>query len=571
MKIKSVEINNILSIKQMSLEFNDSGLVLLDGYNYDDDTANGAGKTAIFNSICFGLFGKLPRKISASEILREGSKSGYVKVCVDNGISVFEVTRSRPNSLKFTVDTLEKNMTQEEFEGHIKMSYHQFLISMYSAQTEGSKLISLNDSAKKDFFLKLMNLDSFDVCRSEIDKTIKTLEADKSRLEYSKLELSTKINTYREALEDEDELEQDIKNINLSGLKKQLSKYQAVIKPDVEKFDSLEERLSDEYRELQSLENTNKSSLREIAQIDSAIHRIHSMMPSIDCPHCLQAFIPNKASIDADLQKLAIAKTSALSNICEDDIEQKKVKIKELIIKCRLKKAEQLKDFEEAQLKIASINSELMSKQSQLAMLNKAIENNRLLAAKISENKNKLESISLKIESIEEQITLNQTLNSVFAPTGATAYVLDSAIDVFNERVAYYVSLIWGNASYTLLSYKENKTGDIRAKLSENLVIGGKERSIGALSGGEHRCLSLAIDFAVIDVLETMFGIVLNPIMLDEPFNDLDAANRERVIDLLDKIAANRQIWVIDHASEVRTAFSTVVRVEKRSGISALA
>lgn len=571
MKIKSVEISNILSIKEMSLEFNDSGLVLLDGYNYDDDTANGAGKTAIFNSICFGLFGKLPRKISASEILREGSKSGYVKVCVDNGISIFEITRSRPNNLKIVVDSVDKDMSQEEFEGHIKMSYNQFLISMYSAQTEGSKLISLNDSAKKDFFLKLMNLDSFDECRQEIDRIIKDLEAEKSKLQYSKLELNAKINTYRESLEDEDELQQDINNINLFALKKQLSKYQAVTKPDVDKFDTLEEKLLDEYRDIQLIENTNKSSLRDIAQIDSAINRIHSMMPSIDCPHCEQSFVPNKAAIDADLKKLTEAKASALANICDDDVEEKKHKIKELILKCRAKKAEQLKDFEAAQLKIASINSELITKQSQLNMLNKAIENNRVLVSKISENKNKLALLDSKVESIEEQITLNKTLNSIFAPTGATAYVLDSAIDVFNERVAHYVSMIWGNASYTLLSYKENKTGDIRAKLSESLVIGGKERSIGALSGGEHRCLSLAIDFAVIDVLETMFGIALNPIMLDEPFNDLDAANRERVIELLDKISTNRQVWVIDHASEVRTAFSTVVRVEKRSGISSLA
>ena len=111
----------------------------------------------------------------------------------------------------------------------------------------------------------------------------------------------------------------------------------------------------------------------------------------------------------------------------------------------------------------------------------------------------------------------------------------------------------------------------MKAKFSEKLVINGNPRSIGALSGGEHRCLSLAVDFAVIDVLETMFGFSLNPIMLDEPFDSLDAANRDRVVDLLEQLAVNRQIWVVDHAAESKAAFSNTVRVEKRNGISALA
>ena len=136
--------------------------------------------------------------------------------------------------------------------------------------------------------------------------------------------------------------------------------------------------------------------------------------------------------------------------------------------------------------------------------------------------------------------------------------------------MAKYVDMIWPNATYTLQTFKETKSGDMRAKFSENLNIGGTSVSVGSLSGGEYRCMSLAMDFAVINVLETMFSKKVNPVILDEPFNDLDASNRERVVDLLEKIATNRNIVVVDHASEAKSMFSDVTKIVKRNGVSSL-
>ena len=156
------------------------------------------------------------------------------------------------------------------------------------------------------------------------------------------------------------------------------------------------------------------------------------------------------------------------------------------------------------------------------------------------------------------------------APTGAPAYIMDSIVDSFNEIVSDHISLVWPNASYSLQSYKENKSGDVTAKFSETLVINGKQRSIGSLSGGEQRALSLSIDFAIIDILSQQFGIPMNPIIMDEPFEGLDATGREIVIELLNKLSDDRQIWVVDHASEAKSMFSDIVRIEKQNGISSL-
>ena len=122
--------------------------------------------------------------------------------------------------------------------------------------------------------------------------------------------------------------------------------------------------------------------------------------------------------------------------------------------------------------------------------------------------------------------------------------------------------------SYQLNSFKETAKGDIVAKFSETLIKSSEAVSVGSLSGGEEKGLSLCVDFALLEVLETQFGMSLNPIILDEPFDGLDAAGREIVIDLLVQLAKNRQIFVVDHSSITQSSFEKVIRVELHNNIS---
>jgi DNA repair exonuclease SbcCD ATPase subunit len=158
----------------------------------------------------------------------------------------------------------------------------------------------------------------------------------------------------------------------------------------------------------------------------------------------------------------------------------------------------------------------------------------------------------------------------MYSATGAQAYILDSVIESFNERVSEYVNLLWSNLTYELKSYKETKDGDVSAKFSETIVMGHKTISVGSLSGGEFRALSLCIDFALVDVMERQFGLSISPVILDEPFDGLDGVGREVIIELLETISGKRQVVVIDHASEAKAMFSKVISVELRNEISAV-
>src|SRR5690606_20360512 len=112
--------------------------------------------------------------------------------------------------------------------------------------------------------------------------------------------------------------------------------------------------------------------------------------------------------------------------------------------------------------------------------LNLKLSQNNELLSKIEI----LESLKIKVSEhvAKKQLDfdLYKTLSSIYSPTGAQAYILDSVVDSFNSSVSKYVDMVWPLASYTLTTHKETSKGDVVAKFSETLIIDGKEVSMGS-------------------------------------------------------------------------------------------
>jgi len=273
----------------------------------------------------------------------------------------------------------------------------------------------------------------------------------------------------------------------------------------------------------------------------------------------------DKSVLDAQ-----IVAVTAIINALEDELAKEHA-IQDLIIKIKTKKQEESSEYYSAQSSISEYRNSIQLKTSENKTLTEQVSRNDEIKLKVRDIVIHAQALSKRqTELLDEQFLL-EAVGSVFDTTGAIAYVMDSITDSLNDAVSEYISEIWPNATYSLQTYKTNKDKSVKAKFSETLTINGKERSIGSLSGGEVRALSLALDFAIIEVLSSQYGLALNPVILDEPFNGLDSVGREMVIDILTKFSQTRQVWVVDHASETKAMFNQVVRVEKRNGVSKIA
>jgi DNA repair exonuclease SbcCD ATPase subunit len=569
MRVKELEVENILSIGQLSISFQDSGLVLLDGWNHDDNSHNGAGKSSIFNALAFAIYNKLPRKITASEIVRRGCKTGFARVVLNIGKDELDIKRSRPNGLVVLKNNIPcPEISQEQLEKLINLTYDQFLICMYSSQVESVKLLTLNDGSKKDFFLRLLNLEDFAERKKHTDALIKTKNTELSELRLSLGKVEAKISAYSENLVDIDSVVNKIKELDSSELILELQSLSKIQKPDISKFDLLESNLNKKLRDIAIAESgiRNHNSLLKKLKHDMA----HMRPEGAVCPHCDQYFIvDNDGAVTENQLQLEHDKcVDEIATLSQDVLE--KDKIENNLLKLKSKKSELLSEYSDASIRKSELNNLIDRRSHQISLLNEKLEKQAEALSKIEDAKKLAEALSNKMSQLNTDILVYEAVSSALSPTGAPAYVVDSIIDRFNEKVSQYVSLVWPNATYMLQSYKENKTGDVKAKFSDKLMIQGVESSIGSLSGGELRCLSLAVDFAIIDVVESVFGISINPIVLDEPFEALDSLNRERVIEVLETISADRQIYVIDHATEAKSMFSSIIKIEKKNGVSSI-
>jgi DNA repair exonuclease SbcCD ATPase subunit len=570
MKILSIKISNILSIEDAYVEFDDSGLMLVQGWNYDVDRANGAGKTAIFNAITFALYDKLPRKITATEILRRGSKNGSVALCVEVGTEQYIVKRSRPKGVVFFKGTESLTVTQEGWENILKLNYEQFILSMYAAQGVTKRFLSINDGDKKEFLLQLLNLQEFSSCKLIADQKVKELESSCASIQSKLDSIDSKIDAYSESLCADDVITYHISlaNQNIVDLTTVISKAQVVTRPDLSKYQKLEEDILVKKTEFTRAKTRREMLHEQYRRIQGKIQPFNAARSCSECGSALDT-----SAAEAQHSKLLVSLKGELAGIkleidhC-DNILLKEKGVNELQVKLRDKKREESKDYEIATATVADLQAKINLKQLELKQLNVKLQNNLELNNKIKDLSNLRAQTVNNRATISREIELYKTISAMYSPTGAQAYILDSVIESFNEKVTEYVNLLWSNLTYELMSYKENVKGDVTAKFSETLVMDGKPISIGSLSGGEFRALSLCVDFALVDVMERQFGISMSPIILDEQTEGLDASGKELIMELLSELSSSRMIIVIDHASEVAASFSKVLKIEKRNGIS---
>jgi len=591
MQIIKAHIENILSIENLDISFEPTGLVLVDGWSLDDNRANGAGKSAIFNAISYGLYEKTPRKITKTEILRKGSKKGHTYVEIQVGSNFYGVKRCRPTNVEYFINGVKSDITQEEFENKIGLTYDQFMITMYTAQNSNNKFIFLNDKGKKDFILELMRLSSFGDFHSKTKKIINQLDTDIQLYTQELANYQSQVNIYKESMVDEGELDKQIAahQEEIVKFNKQIKELQQVPKPDLSKYSALEVKIADANTRLTQVEMQRNTALNEYEEQKAIAEKSFVFLqPEADteCPECNTPLVVHgkslmhvkdttaqkaaaKAQHDKDVKEAQDKMLVTLNVIKQHDQQlSERAQINTLSQKLIEQKKTDFKEYDKAQASISEYQRCVSSRTQEIQYLEEKKQTAADVLAKIQSIMQKAVEVKNNKQTLMEELETVKFCSQIFAPTGAPAYIMDSTVDLFNEAVSEYVQMVWPSATYQLQTHKVNSDKSVVAKFSEELMIGGKSRSIGSLSGGELRSLSLALDFAILDVLTSQYGTTINPIILDEPFDGLDAVGREIVVDLLHRLSQKRQIIVIDHMSESKTLFSKVIRVEKKNGIT---
>ena len=173
----SLEIENFLTIGEAKVDLQNKGLVLIQGVNEDDDSANsnGAGKSSVVDALCWCLYGKTARGVSADSVINITEKKNCrVSVSVDDDGVLYTITRHRKHKKgknRLEVHMIDKagkpsdltkgtdKLTQPLVEQIIGSSYEVFTAAIYAGQEAMPDLPGMSDKQLKTLIEEAAGVD----------------------------------------------------------------------------------------------------------------------------------------------------------------------------------------------------------------------------------------------------------------------------------------------------------------------------------------------------------------------------------------------------------------------------
>lgn len=177
--VTKIQATNFLSWKDLRFSVN-NGITLIDGWNEDDQTSEGSGKSAVFNALSWAIYGKIPKDANMDDVIKHGESSCDVEVWFDNGY-VIKRTR-KPNDLVVlkeegdnykSIKGKDARETQKIIEEFIGLSFEAFCQSVYFAQNNNKKWISANQDDRGKILSEIQDLQIFDRARKETMSLLK--------------------------------------------------------------------------------------------------------------------------------------------------------------------------------------------------------------------------------------------------------------------------------------------------------------------------------------------------------------------------------------------------------------
>jgi len=185
--------------------------------------------------------------------------------------------------------------------------------------------------------------------------------------------------------------------------------------------------------------------------------------------------------------------------------------------------------------------------------------------------KEQAESHSKALESLKLEVELAEELKRAVKSYLSCSF--DDALDTISKDATAIIQRIpnMATATISLEGVKENKDGKIKEEINAVISVDGESSvPIKSLSGGERSSVDLAIDMAVIDLIESRTNKGINIFILDEPFNGQDTIGVEMALEVLKSSNTNKKLIVVDHNPVVKEFISdriVVVRNGEESHI----
>ncbi|MEK6879438.1 MAG: AAA family ATPase [Nanoarchaeota archaeon] len=180
MKLINLKANNLFSFEKIDLDLNNKGLVLVNGWDEDNDTHIGSGKSSLTSkAIPWILYGKSVSGLKADDVCRKDTNECWGEIeFISKNSKKYRITRFRPSKLileEFNKDWHDissrvQSETQEKIDQLLGKTFDAFLHTDFFGQGMAETFIHLSTVQQNTLFGFVVSLDRINEL---VDKTKK--------------------------------------------------------------------------------------------------------------------------------------------------------------------------------------------------------------------------------------------------------------------------------------------------------------------------------------------------------------------------------------------------------------
>lgn len=611
-------------------EIKDKGLVCITGWNKDSRAAdsNGSGKSTLFEALLWALWGKTIRGQSGDAVVnRRIGKDCRVEVGLEHEGEEYTVFRYRKhktgkNSLEFfgpegDLTQGTTSLTQKKLDSFLGIDFDTFINGPMMPQGSFKRFSAMSDAEQKAIFDQALRTGVLQHAQNEVkDRLARAYQAlSKASAEAYTVESSiTRQTAARERYEDEKAQWAQKKSLELAKLANELT--EVVVQQEklweqsrAVDFDaaieSAKKKVNDASRQKTKAEeiwSTRRQEIKEhIAQFkgtlrvqnDLAIEinkRISEFksMTGMSCPTCEQA-IP-ESHVDECVLELeeqlkearergndCVKKIKGWVEALEDEQSLAHERVDELEKAIESHQAAYLEVVSEASQATAWVN-ELAALNRQEATLRKHYREKRSEPFPYDEM---IEDAIKEIHRLQKELMIkNSALRGKeieiehlafwkhgFSNKGLKSYILDSVTPFLNDKANFYAqALTGGDITIEFKTQTTLRSGEVREKFSVEVTNKNGADTYAGNSGGEKGRADLSISFSLSDLVASRARQAYPQRFLDEPFEGLDEAGVEAVMELLSEMAADAgSVFVVTHNDAMKGMFPNTITVVKEN------